>query len=122
MINNLKGYLDKGWKTKEKILYFLNNFCDMKIGERELRDEFARFNERYENGEQEMFIAHSNKGYLLTNDERIVLDSLEDDHKRAIKLLKRYYRCKKALSEKNQLSLEQKDADIYEVLMRLGNG
>ncbi len=120
MINELKGYLDKGWKTKNEILYFLNHFYKQNVDERTLRTIFAEFNERYEKGETELFIAHSSRGYLLTADQNIILSSLQDDYKRALKLLKRYYRCKSALSEKKQLSLMSKEeTDLYEVIMKM---
>ena len=118
MIKVLQGYLDREWRTKDKILYFLK-YMNIDVNERALRDYFAEFNERYESGDTEMFIAHSQKGYLLTNDPKIIMDSLEDDNKRAMKLMKRYYRCKKALSDKNQLSLTSNESDLYEVIMKM---
>lgn len=120
MISALKGYLDTDWRTKDKILGFLK-YMSIDINERALRDYFAEFNEHYETGDTEMFIAHSSKGYLLTSDPKIIMDSLEDDNKRAMKLMKRYYRCKKALSEKNQLSLSENESDLYEVIMKMEN-
>lgn len=119
MINYLKGYLDTDWRTKDKILYFLQHVAKINVHERELRDYFAQFNEKYESGETEMFIAHSGYGYKLTSDPEEIMRSLEDDFKRSMKMLKRYYRCKKALSEKNQFSLNQSEADLYEAVMRM---
>ena len=121
MIDILKGYLDKDWKTKDEILYFINHFYKEQMNERSLREYFAKFNERYESGETEMFIAHSAKGYLLTSDAKTIMSSLEDDHKRAIKLLRRYFRCKKSLSEKDQLTLSPSEENLYEVIMKLEN-
>ena len=119
MINYFKGYLDTDWKTKDQILHFLNIVCGLDVNERSVRQYFADFNEKYETGDTEMFIAHSNKGYLLTSDQKTILKSLEDDNKRAIKLMKRYYRCKKALADKNQLSLEESEANLYEVIQKM---
>jgi len=119
MINYLKGYLDTDWRTKDKILYFLQHVAKIDVHERELRDYFAQFNEKYESGETEMFIAHSGYGYKLTSDPEEIMRSLEDDFKRSMKMLKRYYRCKKALSEKNQFSLDRNEADLYEAVMRM---
>lgn len=119
MINYLKGYLDTDWRTKDKIMYFLKNVCKIDVNERSLRDYFAEFNEKYEHGDTEMFIAHSNKGYLLTSDARIIINSLADDYKRALKLMKRYYKCKKALSEKNQLSLDSNEENLYEIVSKM---
>lgn len=119
MIDYLKGYLDKDWHTKEQILYFLTKVCSLDVNERSMRQYFAEFNERYESGMTEMFIAHSSRGYILTSDQEVILNSLKDDNKRAVKLMKRYYRCKKALAEKNQLSLEPNETDLYEIVMRM---
>ncbi|MBR0456496.1 MAG: hypothetical protein IJJ01_07475 [Firmicutes bacterium] len=120
MIKYLKGYLDTDWRTNDRILYFLQHVAKIDINERELRDYFAQFNEKYESGDTEMFIAHSGYGYKLTSDPEEIMRSLEDDYKRSMKMLKRYYRCKRALSEKNQFALDQKETDLYEAVMRMG--
>ena len=120
MIEVLKGYLDTDWRTKDNILYFLKKVCDLKTNERTLRECFATFNEAYEKGETELFIAHSSKGYLLTTNPDIILESLKDDYKKGLSLMKRYYRCKKSLAEKKQIALlPKKEADLYEVIMSL---
>ena len=107
------------WRTKEEILNWYKNEYKTKLDERVFRNAVAKFNKQYETGETELFIAHSNKGYILTTDPEIIKKSLLDDYKRGIKLISRNYKCMKALSEKNQLSLTQNDADLYEVLMRM---
>ena len=120
MIELLKGYLDTEWRTKDNILYFLKHVCNLNFNERTLRECFATFNEAYEKGETELFIAHSNRGYLLTTKPEIILESLKDDYKKGVRLMKRYYKCKKSLAEKNQIALlPKKEADLYEVIMTL---
>lgn len=123
MIEYLKGYLDRDWHTKDQIIYFLTKVCKLDTNERsierKIRQYFVEFNERYESGQTEMFIAHSNRGYLLTSDQKIILESLEDDNKRALKLMRRYYRCKKALAEKDQLSLSPQETNLYEIVSRM---
>lgn len=119
MIEILKGYLDTGWKKKEQILKFLTFMTQEKVNERAFRQYVADFNENYYSGDTELFIAHSNKGYLLTTDKETILNSLQDDYKRATKMLKRYYQCKKAIADKSQLSLTPVDEDLYEVLMKV---
>ena len=119
MIEYLKGYLDSGWKTKEEIVYFLNNVCGIKINERALRDYFSDINKAYGDGKNEYFIAHSNSGYLLTTDPELIMKTLQDYAKRSFTMLKMYYRGKKNLSERNQISLSGEDATMYEILSRM---
>jgi len=120
MIELFKGYLDKEWHTKTECLEWYEKQYFTKLNEREFRRRIESFNEKYAGGETEMFVAHSKKGYLLTNDIDIIKKSLLDDYRRALKLLKRNSRCTKALSEKNQISLGQNEADLYEVVMKMG--
>ena len=114
----VKEYITNDWKTKNMILGHLLG-CGVYVNERSLRQYIARFNKEYENGESEWFIAHGQKGYMMTDNNDLILNSLKDDHKRALKLLKRYGRCRKALSEKNQLSLDQEEASLYDIVMML---
>lgn len=119
MIEYLKGYLDEGWKTKDQILYFLNNVCSQDIGERALRQYFAEVNKDYGAGKVEYFIAHSNLGYLMTTEPKLIMESLQDYAKRSFTMLKMFYRCKKNLSERNQLALTSNDATMYEILSKM---
>ena len=120
IIDLLKGYFDSEWRTKSELIAYLEGKCGLKFNERLLRRSFEKFNKLYETGETEMFVAHSNKGYMLTSDPMIIRNSLWDDYKRGIKLITRNHRCLKMLSEKNQLSLEEKDVDLYETVKKLG--
>ena len=120
MIELFKGYLDTKWRTKTECLEWYERQYQTKLDEREFRRRVESFNQKYAGGETEMFVAHSNKGYLLTNDISIIKKSLLDDYKRALKLLTRNSRCTKALSEKNQISLTKNESDLYEVVMKMG--
>jgi len=119
MINYFKGYLDEGWKTKDEIVYFLNHVCGLDIGERALRQYFADINKSYGDGKVEYFIAHSNLGYLMTTDPKLIMDSLEDYAKRSFTMLKMYYRGKKNLSERNQIALTNEESTMYEILSKM---
>lgn len=119
MLDELKGYLDTEWRTKKQCVDWLKAIFNMDVNERTFRLFVAEFNEKYESGEQEMFIAHSEKGYLLTSDQEIIMQSLTDDFKRAAKLMRRYYRCKKAIAEKKQLALEPQESDLYTLVSNI---
>lgn len=89
------------------------------INERAFRQFVAEFNELYESGNTEMFIAHSNKGYKLTTSTEEIELSLVDDYKRAKKMLKRYWRCKKAKADKQQITFMPAELNEYEVVMKM---
>ena len=119
MIDMFKGYLDKKWRTKEKCLEWYEKKYHTKLNERLFRIWIEKHNEKYAEGNTEMFVAHSPKGYILTSDLDVIRKSLTDDYKRAMKLLVRNSRCTKAMAEKNQLSLMPHEADIYDLVMKM---
>ena len=113
----LKKYLHE-WHTKKQILKYLKK-NGLNLKERDLRRRIEAFNRFYFQDQSELYIAHSCKGYLLTADAEIIAKSISDDKKRALKLLKRYQKTSKKLSERNQMNLEiyPIKEDIYELLM-----
>ena len=119
MIELFKGYLDKKWRTKAECLTWYNKKYHAKLNERQFRRQVEKYNQRYSGGDTEMFVAHSNKGYILTADIDKIRKSLMDDYKRAMKLLKRNSSCTKALSQKNQLSLSPNQTDLYEIITKM---
>ena len=119
MIELFRGFLDEGWRTRKECLEWYKAMYNTKLNERMFRIWVEKHNQKYSEGETEMFVAHSGKGYLMTSDTDVIRKSLEDDYKRAMKLLVRNSRCGKALAEKNQLSLMPKEADLYELVMKM---
>ena len=121
MIELFRGYLDNSWRTKAECLEWYRKKYHTDLNERMFRIWVEKYNEKYSGGDTAMFVAHSNRGYMLTCDINVIRKSLKDDYKRAMKLLKRNYSCTKALAEKDQLQLEEKEADLYEVVMKMEN-
>ena len=119
MIELFRGYMDETWRTKKECLNWYRNKYNTHLNERMFRTWVEKYNQKYTGGEKEMFIAHSNKGYMMTSNVDAIRRSLADDYKRAMKLLVRNSRCTKALSEKNQLTLMPNEADMYEVVMKM---
>ena len=120
MIEKLKGYLDQEWHKKSEILDYLLINHRWDVPERDFRRTVQKYNEGYCNGLHDSFIAHSNKGYLLTSDKEIIRKSMRDDQSRLIKLSKRVYGIKKRFKEDDQLTLLPKsEMDAYEILMRM---
>jgi Fe2+ or Zn2+ uptake regulation protein len=50
------------------------------------------------------FIVHSSKGYKKTKSREEIIDSLEENHKRAMNLLRKERKVKRALLENGNLS------------------
>lgn len=117
---NLRGYIYKTWKKKQEILSKLsvNNI----VSERALRKMFLKNNNDFANGLTDMYVVHSNQdGYKLTCDKDEILASIKDNYNRAISQLTLYYKVKKRVSELNQLSLDEKDINVFELLEIMGD-
>ena len=93
------------WKTKKIILQELEN-QGFRVDERNLRIQIEKHNQRFFEHHEEEFIAHGRKGYIKTKDSRIIKRSVEDGKKRALNLLWKYSRTKRALGEKDNLRFE----------------
>ena len=59
----------------------------------------------YENRENAKFIAHSNKGYILTDDKEIIKQSLDNYRDRAIPMLQHCYRGYKTIGKLTNIDL-----------------
>ena len=101
------------WKTKGEILRELKN-GGIVIDERNLRQKIEAHNKLYYNHESDNYIVHSSKGYKVTTDKDEILDSLKDMRKRALNMLYKEAKTKKALGENMNFKLTINDnAFIY---------
>ena len=125
VIRDLHGYLDKDWHKSEEIVGLLNWMYKsegkpLMKDDRELRDIFRQNNEMFIKGETELYLAHSNSGgvmgYKLTCDKDEILKSIADNYSRGISQMRLYYGVKKRLSEMDQLSLEPKEVQMYDLI------
>lgn len=110
--------MDKNWTKKTEILHHLQA-KGHKICERKLRQKIRDFNAGY-GTESYLFIAHSGRGYKLTYDKKLIQKSLNDQRKRALKMLKQYYDGLDAIGLENQVSLdlENDEKSLREIVMR----
>ncbi len=115
---NLKGYIYKTWKTKGEILNKLS--FNKQVNERYLRKMFQRNNNDFAQGLTDMYVVHSKDGYKLTCDKNEILASINDNYNRALSQLSLYYKVKKRVSELNQLSIDDKDINVSELLEIIG--
>ena len=123
MIEFLKDYLKTGWHTKKEIVAYLaaNGFRKKNL-DRRFRKAVEKYDQGYYEGLHDSFIAHSNKGYILTSDPETIKMSIADDMARLVALSKRVYGAKKRLKENDQITLfPKKEMDAFEILMKMGD-
>ena len=123
MFENLRGYIETGWHTKDQILAMMK-YTGQEVDERTLRNMFTLNNQLFIDGKTDMFIVHSNSGkdmgYKMTFDKDEILASIADNHSRAMAQLSFYFKVKKRVSELNQLSLmEESEIDMYELIKKM---
>ena len=99
------------WKTKKEILKEYKDL-EIEMDERAFRKLVENHNKRFFSHSEECFIAHGRKGYLMTKDPEIIRKSIEDGKKRALNLLWKYSRTKRALGENDNLRLELERMDL----------
>lgn len=115
-----KGWLDTDWRTKDQCLSWMKKIFKIDINERELRDVFSQYCANFIEGKHDSYLAHSNRGYLLTSDPNIIKQSIKDDESRMIALSKRVYGVRKRLAELNQITLlPDKEMEAYEIISRM---
>ena len=84
----VEDYISYNWKTKKEILQELKN-DDIIINERAFRKKIELLNDLFMKHKLEYFIVHSSKGYKKTKSREEIIDSLEENHKRAMNLLQK---------------------------------
>lgn len=115
-----KGWLDTDWRTKDQCLSWMKKIFKIDINERELRDVFSNYCVNFIEGKHDSYLAHSNRGYLLTSDPEIIKQSIKDDESRMIALSKRVYGVRKRLMELDQITiLPDKEMEAYEIISRM---
>ena len=99
-------------------------FTGQPVDERTLRNMFTLNNQLFIDGKTDMFIVHSNTkpemGYKMTFDKDEILASIHDNYRRAMAQLIFYYKVKKRVAELNQLSLEEKEVNFYDMIQKMG--
>ena len=100
------------WTTKYTIIeeLYLLGFL---MNERTFRSEVEEYNNLYANHKVDQYVAHSSKGYILTEDRNIIIDSLKDLRKRGIDQLTKYSKGMKALGENANMTLKIKNNEMY---------
>ena len=113
MIELIEEYLND-WIKKRVILEILAS-KGVTMDERTWRKAVELHNEKYVEHETDRFLAHSSKGYKLTTNKDEILLSTRDYHKRAMDLLVKESKIKRAMGENDNLRLEIKDGTLIVV-------
>ena len=105
------------YTTKEEIINKLLIKYDYFTNERQLRKMFEHYNKEYEaHHTDRYFIAHSRKGYKITRDTEDIRKSIKDNHKRAITILARETKIKRAMGE--DLNIQDLSNEIDEQIKK----
>ncbi len=102
------------WKTKDVLLKELKD-NGIEMNERTFRHAIKANNALYYEDKASKFIAHSNKGYIATTNEEILIRCAKDFRKRAIDQLVETSRIYKKLKLKGNLKLVINDDNLLVV-------
>lgn len=111
----LRELLKNEIKADEIVKYLA--YWGIDINDREWRTFVRKFNDDYAN--KELYIASSRNGYQLTTKKSIISHSAICKFKTGLAMMKNAKATLKELSDKNQLSLLEQDADIYDLVMKM---
>ena len=97
--------INNEWKTKKKLLQEMKN-DDIILDERVFRKLVEKQNELYANHLSDKFVLHSSKGYKLASCPEEIMESIKDNHKRAMNLLQKASHIKRALIENGNVNFD----------------
>lgn len=93
------GVTMKEWRKKPELLSAIR-LKGLQLDERELRKRIADFNRAYDGKENQMYIVHSMKGYKMTSNVDEIKESIEENERLAITMLKQGKKVKRILKMK----------------------
>lgn len=99
------------WRTKTDILKELKS-KGVEMSERAFRKLVGNINKLYREHENDIYIAHSNRGYKATKDTTEIKASESDNRKRAINMLVNSAQTLKAIGENANLSLKIQNGEM----------
>lgn len=86
------------WKTKKEVIKELS-FKGIDVDERKIRLLIEDHNDKFVQHLSDTYIAHSNKGYKKTTDYEEIKSSINDMRKRALDMLCKESKVRKAIGE-----------------------
>lgn len=102
------------WKKKPRVLMDLL-LKDINISDRNLRTMIEYNNKLFNEHVRTLYIAHSNqKGYIATDNPKVIEKSIEDNYKRSMTMLKHISRTKKAINENFNLKMDLESAGLFD--------
>lgn len=112
MIEKINDLIDlTTWKTKKQINEELRVYS-VQLNERTFRKNVEEHNDLYFAHQKQFYVAHSSKGYKLTQDAEEIRNSLRDSLKRGIDQLSKYHKGIKALGENANFSLRVENDEL----------
>lgn len=111
----LKEVLNEQKKTNDILIELSKKGITM--NGRQWRSFVREYNDNY--SLHDRYIASNNQGYYLTTNKKKITKTAINKFKNGLSMMRNAKMDLEELSNKNQLSLLQEDADIYDMIMRL---
>lgn len=105
MMNILEAVELSEWKTKKIILKELKN-NGISMSGRKWRKFVENYNKQFINEDSEYFIAHSSKGYKLTNELEEIISSAKELKKRAVDMEEKCSGIMEAVEKRMNMKME----------------
>ena len=101
----VEEYIGTSWQTKKEILNQMRS-DGIQISERSFRKTIEKLNELFFQRETDYYIVHSSQGYKKSQDVEDIIQSIKDLHNRALNMLLKESKAKKALKEMINISFD----------------
>lgn len=105
MMNVLDAVELSEWKTRKIILKELKS-NGISMSGRRWRSFVENYNKQFINGDGELFIAHSSKGYKLTTELEEIKNSAKEFKKRATNMNEKYLGIMEAVENRMNMKME----------------
>lgn len=92
------------WTTRAEILKCLH-MAGIQMSDRTFRKWIVESNEEFYDGKSDLYIAHSDKGYKITQDPEEIMKSVADLKRRAMDMLVKHRKARRALEKRMQTPL-----------------
>lgn len=92
------------WTTRAEILSRLH-MAGIQMSDRAFRKWIVDQNENFYDGNSDWYIAHGDKGYKITQDPEEIMESVADLKRRAMDMLVKHRKARRALEKRMQTPL-----------------
>ncbi len=107
----LKAIRIEDWTTRAEILRRLEA-AGIPMSDRSFRKWVSNVNENFYEGLSDLYIAHGDKGYKVTQNSNEIMESVADLKRRAMDMLVKHKKARQALARRMQTPLISEEIEI----------